>query len=187
MSLILALFLSFNLQADYVDFAGTLLKQNGRNFLRYDHSAEPVEIRGSTALVNKIIGALGNFDLASGRAEQITTNIWLVNNINFVGIRKILGRWVSVGPDRMIYDFKNHFDLRISNAFQNTSGFKTGLSGNHTYSVAPVDGNLYRIFISDTDNVLIANLVFSKNSMTLDFLNTTTGEKVDSLTLTRMK
>ena len=138
-------------------------------------------------MVNQILASMGNYDLASGRAEKITENIWLINNINFVGIRKILGPWKSVGPHKKIYNFKNHFDLRITGPTLKRSHTKINLNGNHSYSIAPVDGKLWKIFVSDSDTVLIANLTFSKNSMSLVFLDTTTGEEVESITLNRLK
>lgn len=124
------------------------------------------------------IGRLEDGDLVSaGGVLDYTSRVALINSIEYVGLKKLLGRWYT--SDR-IFEFSSFTDLHLYKPNPpNVTNFR--------YSTAPSSGNDWTLFLSDTNNkrTVLATIRFSKTAATLKLIDSETGGIAETIRLTR--
>jgi len=141
--------------------------------LRHQIVATKVETQDS-------LKKLKNLDYFQGQGE-ISGDQILLDSIDFVGLRRLLGLW---SDDSTIVDFRDYSQVAIyrSHWFSDTSA-ETSLV---QYSIAPSNGSDWKIFFTDAANVVLASLLLHDAKATLHFYDLTSGEVTKTVELLRL-
>ena len=119
----------------------------------------------------------GDFLAASGTLDS-EQNIAFVNSIDYVGLKKLLGRWRS--SNGQLFEFASFQDLYIYKSRPvATSVFR--------YSAAPSSGDSWTLLLSDSHKkrTLIANVTFGRANASLKLIDSETGAIAETLRLVR--
>ncbi len=155
------------------DPSGVLIKIKRQ---RYNiHSSHPID---------QILKKLDTGDLisAQGKIDKSSDSI-RITQINFVGLRRLLGSWYTENQD--IFNFINYSELelytqKIARALVSN---KTPIH-NYKYSMVPSKGETWSLFVIDRKKVTVGTLRFVHDQIEINLLNQKTGEVGRRLKLT---
>ena len=124
---------------------------------------------------------LKNLDFIQGQGE-IMNNEVLLDSIDFVGLKQLLGLWAS--NTNSFLDFKD-FSKVVSYQSQSTFDIQMPRTSLR-YSIAPSSGTDWKIFFTDSSAVLLASLVLVDQKATLKFYDLSSGNITKTVELTRV-
>lgn len=179
-SFITTLILLFSSASNAEVIIGNIIRDQSGMFINIKgrHESTKFTLRSSSTTNLIHLGKLETNDsiVASGSLDSVN-KIAHIDIIEFVGLKKILGRWHSEGK---VFDFKNFTDL---NLYKDQPPLKTAFR----YSTTPADGNYWTLLLSDTNNkrTFLATINFSNPTATLKLIDSETGEISKTFLLSR--
>jgi hypothetical protein len=125
---------------------------------------------------------LQSFDVIKGTGVFINRDVLLLQTVDFVGIKKLLGGWQ--GSDGY-YNFSSFEDLTLYNF---SSHLMLSKKTHMKYALTPSDDSQWKIFITNSKDVVLANLDFlTHEKILLNFYNPGTGELLKKIVLIKVK
>lgn len=125
----------------------------------------------------------GDFLIATGTYDQKSDKM-IVEAVDFVGLRKLLGYWKAADS---IFNFK---DFNVVNFYLlsdgNTDGFAVR-KARYQYSVAPGSGSSWKVFFNDFRSITLTSIEFKKDSATMEVYDPETGISKGVIQLNRLQ
>ncbi len=155
----------------------------GRVTLLSIETGEPIlQLVPQTFEVKKIFQKLETGDLVSGMGHSCEARFFCVDNIEYVGLKKILGTWK--GKDE-VWDFTTFedLDLYLLNPDRNELA-PPSLKKQLYYTITPSSGSQnWKVFLADQNSVALASLVLDKDSAVVTLIDPKTGQPQKITTL----
>jgi hypothetical protein len=159
-----------------LQISGQIFKQGEKILLHFDqqNSQNSKPVKGATFNVASILQNLDSGDWITGNAELINADLWLITSVDFVGLQKILGNWQALAPEGLVYSFRsfNQVSIRQKHSLQNNLFDSSGLL---SYSIAPIDGKVWKFFLAQENSVRLANITFEGNRLILEYIEPQLG------------
>lgn len=133
------------------------------------------KLRMSTDSAKQAILKLNNFDSISGVAVQYDDETLLLESVEFVGLRRLIGKWKS---NEGFYQFFNYNDAAISDKSKNVQ---------LTYALSPGLGNSWRLFFTDSSTVTLGSIQIESEKATIETYDADTGAILKTLPLIKVK
>ena len=124
----------------------------------------------------------GDYLVAQGVGKE---NTFLIQSIEMVGLRKLIGLWGSSDRVPKVFSFLDFNNLTI----QNDSFFERSPhqeNPNFDYSLSPSFGESWTIFLSQEHTNFSGTLVFHDNQLKLNIVDNRTGTVAHKLKLKRL-
>jgi hypothetical protein len=143
--------------------------------------ARPYILKAGSPNIKALLDKMEDKDFISGTARIQSNNTLLLISIDFVGLRRLLGRWLS---DEYFLSFHSFADMTS----QTLTPERDFTKGDYKYAVAPGEGNNWKIFFTDQFNVSLGNLsLVDKDHFKVIFFDGKTGKTVKTLSLMRIQ
>lgn len=127
----------------------------------------------------------GDSVTASGALDNETCTA-VIESVDYVGLRKMLGHWYSAEGIMSVRDFNSLSFYPISlKDFQNGSSYRTVDPINYRYSVTPTEGKEWVLFLSDSKSTTFATIQFNKGAATMKIYDSETGRLTKVLHLSK--
>ncbi|MBC7371902.1 MAG: hypothetical protein H7326_10075 [Bdellovibrionaceae bacterium] len=147
--------------------SGFIGKSGSNLFLIPQNSTNYYALVAGNDDVKESLDRLGKGDFITGQGALDTINKKLtVSSINYVGLRKLLGRWVG-GDGMMVFkDFSRmKFSPRLA---QNSTGnIPNNYQKEFRYTLSPSDGSEWALFLSDGKSTMFATVEFDAGKTSL--------------------
>ena len=129
----------------------------------------------------------GDYITATGLLDENTCEA-VIESIDFVGLKKLLGYWHSSAglfsiPSFSYLTFYPNDKTDISNEAPEI--FDPVSPVNFKYSVTPSEGKDWVVFLSDKNSTVFATIRFSKTRATMKFYDSETGKITRTLYLSK--
>lgn len=110
----------------------------------------------------------------------------LIESIDYVGLKKLLGYWYSHAGIFTIRDFNSlsFYPINTKN-LENGTLYRTSDPINYRYSVTPSEGNEWVVFLSDRKSTTFATIQFVKQSAVMKLYDSDTGKITKILHLSK--
>ena len=113
---------------------------------------KPYKVISNSAEVSNALSKLRNGDFISGQGRHhLGSQSIVLNSIDYVGLKKILGHWVS--KDQITYYFKDYENLHLSAPILNAPN-------KWTYRISPGLNDNWSVIFLDENSVKIGELDF---------------------------
>ena len=144
------------------------------------------QLKAASRIVGKQLSKLSNLDAVRGSGKLVNGDTLMLETIDFVGLHRILGAWSS---PKYLFNFKTFAEVTLiptyPRALPVTNPFG---SGELKYTITPADGDLWKVFFSNTSSVTLATLkLVSPQQIVITFFDEETGQEKNSILLTRMR
>lgn len=162
---------------------GYVAFQNGQTFFIDGKSQKVSPARAGTQSVQNSFQKLKNHDAISGQGKYIN-EVLVIDSIEFVGLRRLLGVWQA--PDAVVNftDFSTvSFFLPQPAAIPETSATKVSFR----YAVSPSLGSGWRVFFSSDDNVVLGLLTVNQTQAQIELFDPNTGDIGQTIQLEKVK
>lgn len=133
------------------------------------------KLRIATESAKQAIQKLHQFDAIQGVASLVNGDTYVLESIEFVGLRKLIGKWQSPAE---LYQFLDYNRLAV------TENEKTH---NLSYALSPGQGNAWRMFFTDENSVAIGSLKLENEVAQIEIFDPESGQVSRTLPLTRVK
>ena len=150
------------------NLSGLINIENNKFFLLSENSTK-LEVKPLNQTTSLNLQRLNTGDFLMGTGEILNGNI-VLQSIDFVGLKKLLGLWSS--PTSWL-NFESFSSVTV--LFPNDIR-PTSKSVTLQYSISPANQNTWRIFFSDEKSVALAILKLKEGTAEIQFLNSNTGE-----------
>lgn len=154
---------------------GFIVVENQRHWLIDKDSSEPLELKPSTMAVQETLDKLNTFDRLRGQANVSSDSSLVLETIDFVTLRKLIGTWVD-SSNKVQITFIDHSNLSIKKETQDDT---------YTYSLSPGNAQSWRMFLGDGTKVLLGSLLLDEDKIKFEILDSATGQVMESHNLTR--
>jgi hypothetical protein len=168
---------------------GTQLFISGDTFCsRYLVSAKSFEVLSHIKKLNP-----GDEISASGDKNLIDCSV-VLESIDYVGLRRLLGMWLSNEALIKVKDFKylSFYPLERSsslaqqlNIYGSNSTSEVATAVDYTYSLTPSEGKEWVLFLSDSTKTLFATISLSKGSAVMKIYDSESGIVLKTLRMTK--
>lgn len=136
-------------------------------------------IKPSNQNIEKVLFRLNNFDRVSGQANTNSENIVILESIDFVSLRKLLGSWSTNNHKNQII-FSDHNTLLW---IENDEVIRKN------YYLAPGPHDSWMLFMSDLNKVTMSRLVIEESPsnirLNIEVLDPNSGDIMEKLVLDR--
>lgn len=177
---ILCIFLAtVKVQASSTVIEGFLSKDASGYVLLESETQKSFRLRAANSETQKNLDKLNNFDFISGLGEFISEDIVLLDSVELVGLRKLLGLWRAT--DGLI----NFLDYSSLSIFIEQQSDITRY--NFNYAVTPSTGEQWKIFLTDSKSVILGSLSFKRSKLHLEMYDPKTGNIAAKFTLTKVQ
>ncbi len=186
-NLFFALFiLTFTGTAFAESFNGVLTKTQNDTFISLTkNSSQLFKVKSVTVEASDSLQKLETGDLISANGNIDTTNrVIQLESIDYVGLKKILGLWVS---DSNLMNFSTFNNLSIYPLLSKKRLLAASPKTDLQYSVAPYKGNEWAVFLSSKTSTIFATIVVDNDSAVMKIFDTDTGENTRTIRLNRWK
>lgn len=163
-----------------LQFDGDIVKTNGKNYIFLKSENKAYLLNGNSALVANYLTKLNDGDFVSVEAHKNSTmNTINVANINYVGLRDLLGIWS--GDDNRCYSFTSHTDFSVTRRYGDTCGHleKT----DYTYLINPNPQQWVMLVAGHFDSYLGDVSIVSKKNVEISLYDSETGGIIRRLVL----
>ena len=159
--------------SDRVTLDGYVRITDGNLFFVDRGTIKVYKMKALTTSAEEVLARLSNFDHLTGVARLVDDTL-LVESVEFVGLRRLLGYWQS--PKVAVY-FQNFQDVE----------FKLPSSKNeYKYAVSPTEGNTWRVFFSNQSSVTLGSLTISEDKASIEMYDPDTGELAQHIDLNKV-
>lgn len=158
---------SISMASVSMSMSGSISKNQGTSYL-HSSSFKKTLLRPDNSIVNRQLFMLepGDFAFITGRKQ--TKNSFVVESIDFAGLKRLLGSWRS---QEFIWQFDSYSNISVINI--NNMQKMENLSMN--YSVAPNEDNSWTIFLSNPTFNRVGSLYIVNHLMIMQFDDPETG------------
>ncbi len=132
--------------------------------------AVKAEIQSTDFKTQTTLQNLQNGDLIRATVSPSETpGVLLVESIDFVGLNRLLGRWLTRPPvsTQAIVDFHD---------FSNMTIFLPGSETHFQYAITPKNASSWRLFITDQSTVQLGELLIRDKTIEIHFFDPRTGQ-----------
>lgn len=151
-----------------------VLESDPYRFIEVD-TLKSYKLRISTDIAKQAVAKLKNFDGISGVAVLYDEETLLLESVEFVGLRRLLGKWKS--PTE-VFQFVDYNRLQV----------KTGPKKvEMTYALSPGFGNSWRLFFTDENSVTLGSLEIQNENAEIQLYDSENGSILKTVPLTRVK
>lgn len=176
--------LLMGLNALAVSIQGVIEKSSQGTFIEIEDKTYPLQItqnqQNTSHLTKETLNKLESGDFISAQGE-IKSSVVKVQQIDFVGLNKLLGQWAAENQD--IFSFETHFDLKLHTQALNALGPRNSTVA-LKYSMAPSQGKKWSLFMVSNKKIILGELKFVKKKIRITLLNQQTGQIAQNITLT---
>lgn len=160
--------------------SGYVIVENENHFFVDGFSPNTYEVMPSNPSVKGILDKLNSFDRIRGQANTTSDATLVLETIDFVTLRKVLGPWIDE-TKKVAVNFRDYKSLEFS---------RHGKVSVFTYTLSPGSGNSWKIFMSDPSKVTLGNLIVrdfpdKESELNLEILDSGTGAITETLYLKR--
>lgn len=125
----------------------------------------------------------GDWLIATGTYDRDNDSM-IIEAVDFVGLKKILGYWKAADSMFNFRDFSNvNFYLLADSRVDSYPVRKA----KYQYSVAPGSGSSWKVFFNDFRSVTLTSIEFKANSATLEIFDSETGVSKGIIQLNRLQ
>jgi hypothetical protein len=160
-------------------FTYSLVDERGR----YMFNLEPRD-----ADTSKQLAKLNTGDLLSATGTLTQKSHMIVDSIDFVGLKKLLGLWKS---EESVFNFKDFSTVQFYSLSdpdpQDAYPSNKIKLYNFKYSLGPSSGDTWKLFFTDDRSVILTSIEFQKNSAKLMVFDSETGEERGTINLQKIK
>jgi hypothetical protein len=157
-------------------FRGYVFLAAGNYYFSDEVSLKSFLIEPADETVRADLLKLKSFDTLIGTASLSSKQTMILESIDFVALRRLVGVW------RGSQSLVNFSDLsRVSIYFHPTDE-----SSSYRYALAPADGNSWRIFFSDQSSVVLGDLEVQESEANIQLYDSQTGELTRTLYLKKI-
>lgn len=139
------------------------------------------KLQAGSEEVDAQLNNLKSFDAVRGVGKIVNKKTLLLEYIDYVGLKKLLGNWKSV---ESLYYFSSFEDLTIHSISScDTATQKTKLK----YILTPSIDSQWKLFVTNNKDVSVANLDFiSDNEAQITFFHDLSGEPIKTIFLNKV-
>lgn len=140
--------------------------------------------------VSEDLKKLSNFDSITGKATAIkggSEEVLLLDSIDFVGLRNLLGLWKSRGT---VLDFIDYNE--VSFYFPSLRHQRYGKNkvptkkASYRYSVSPTTSDSWRVFFASDESVVLGSLNIKGSKAVIEIYDVNTGEISETYSLEKV-
>lgn len=168
--------------AEEVKFQGFIRKQGSETLLIPDTQGPQLILYSSEPQMRSTIEKLSDGDFATGVATSLVGTRLVVDSIDFVGLKKILGMWKA---SKTIFSFKSFNLLSVLDVkdadpfFKNWQDFR--------YSVSPSEGQSWKVFIANKNSVALGTLEINPSFVILTIYDSHSGQVTNRFRLEKLQ
>ena len=184
MNLLLSLILCFaaSLSLANESISGFFIVAGQNNYKIILEKNTVLTLRPGNTEVAAQLKNLKNSDIIRGVGTFINNDTLILDSIDFVGLKRLIGTWRSA---KTILDFKNFDDVTF---YQLSTALAKSIRTDYKYVVSPGGNSNWQMFFLDENDVTIANLVLPEgNRAQLTFYDPETGLTKATMYLTKVK
>lgn len=159
-----------------VQVSGNVVISEDEHFLKLSETKEVRILIAGTSDVEAALNKLKHGDYVTGEGEISDKGI-VLRNIEYVGLQRILGTWLSDKSSTM--KFKDYTTLVIQSSSQMTP---------LKYAILPGAENVWKIYFTDDESIVLGTLnLTSKTSAQLTIYNGDEDGSASELNLHKLK
>ena len=168
--------------------SGIIQRNGDAYYLRDEESGIVYQIESSSTEVADSLRKLSSGDLINGTGiVQYKSNRLILETIDYVGLRRMLGKWIS---NDGLLQVKNFSEMKFYPHNSPTSPTPTGLVLSDSpitfrYSLTPADGKAWVLFLSDSSKTTFATIQINGANATLKTFDPDTGAVAKTLRLVK--
>ncbi|MCE3010806.1 MAG: hypothetical protein LW875_09355 [Proteobacteria bacterium] len=183
------LFVSLTSHGEIALLSGFVSKKENGYVLVEEKTSKRYDLRALNSETIENLKHLKHYDYISGYGEIKDNQVVLLESIDYVGLRRILGLWQST---ENVLNFVSFRSVKIVEQLQFISdlGILDLLKeGTYDYAISPGSNGSWRVFFSDSSSVILASLTLSAKSdeARLEVYNSSTGEITKELILHKVR
>ncbi len=163
--------------------SGQIYRKNNKVYLQEVRSAKNWNIVFKDSKNLEIANKLEEADFLSALGSPITAKEFLIQNIEYIGYRNLLGTWVS--DDTMI-EFQNFSSSIVMSSDFGKNSCNITTSQAFYYIITPSTSSSNQIFFSNNDQVISGTFSYSNDIMILDLFDQESGALQKHLLLRRI-
>ena len=161
-------------------FDGDIIKTNEKNYIFLKSEQKAYRLIGNSTLIDSYLTKLNEGDFVSVEANKnLELNAINVANINYVGLRDLLGTWTS--DDNHCYNFVSHTDFYVTKRLGEVCGNLEKID--YTYLINPNSKNWVMLVAGHFDSYLGDILIVNKKNVEISLYDSDTGHIVRQLVL----
>lgn len=171
---LLAATLFFAAGAHALSINGYVVVNSGQHMLIDRETARTYHVQASNPDVKKSLLQLATFDALRGQVSAKSKDTLLLEAIDFVSLRRLLGDW--------------HADS-VHVTFLDYSRVSFNMAGNareFLYALSPGQDNTWRIYLTDQASVVLGTLNINGDQAVLEFYDPKTGQTAQHLQLVKV-
>ncbi len=159
--------------AEALNINGYVVVDNGQYMIIERETARTYKIQPSNPDVKKSLFQLATFDGIRGQISNKTEDTLILETIDFVSLRRLLGDWTDETARVSFVDFARvSFDM-------------SGNARHFYYALSPSQNNTYKIYLTDQSSVVLGSLNIDGFRTILEFYDSTTGQVAQRLELSK--
>lgn len=167
--------------------SGTIERDTTGIYLRVNDKCPRYLISSKSEDASQSIRKLSNGDTitATGLLDLETCTA-VVETIDYVGLKKMLGYWYSEQGIMTVRDYTSlsFYPINIR-GLQQSSDFRTADPINYRYSVTPSEGREWVVFLSDDTSTTFATIQFKNDNATMKIYDSENGNVKKTLRLSK--
>lgn len=162
-------------------FEGQVSIVNGQATIVAEGFQEVWKIEGTSDQVKEQLSTLHDGDYLSATGELNKAHqTAFVETVDFVGLKRILGRWVSKdGYSINFIDFRTAVVEQKQELPWDPAGKKVDL----VYAILPLKEENWSLFMSNRKTVRIGTLSIQKNALSIELVDQRTGKITEDISL----
>lgn len=160
------------------NLTGSVDRDAYRVYLNLNSKCSKYLIETTTVDASQNLKKLNTGDTLTGTGILDHENcIAAVSNIDYVGLKKMLGYWYSNDGIINVKDFEcmSYYQINLK-GYQNAPEYTVANPINYRYSVTPSDGREWVLFLSDATSTSFATIQFSKATATMKIYDSESGK-----------
>lgn len=177
--------LSFSAHAENISGYVTV-GENGYSFIN-SSTQKSYELKPANQSTSEDLKKLSNFDSLTGKASILRINskdVMLLESVDFVGLRRLLGLWKSKGT---VLEFVDYNEVSFYFPNNRKKNFKMPTKKNrYRYSVSPTTTDSWRVFFADDDSVVLGSLNIQGSKAVIELYDTETGQTTETYSLEKV-
>lgn len=166
--------LIFALGAQALSINGYVVVSSGQHLLIDRETSRTFRIQPSNPDVQKSLSQLATFDGLRGQVSNISSDTLILEAIDFVSLRRLLGSWRT---DKTSVRFVNYSRVRFD---------MDGNAREFTYALSPGQYNGWRIYLTDQSSVVLGTVNVDGVNAILEFYDPRTGQTAQHLQLSKV-
>jgi hypothetical protein len=160
-------------RAQALNISGYIIVDDGQYMIVERETSRTYKILPSNPDVRKSLLQLTTFDAIRGQISNKTSETLVLETIDFVSLRRLLGDWTDETARVSFVDFARvSFDM-------------SGNARHFYYALSPSQNNTYRIYLTDQSSVVLGSLNIEGFRTILEFYDSATGRVAQRLELSK--